>query len=62
MRLFESRVFIINGLHSNYGLAEACLVYIIYIKILDTSGVGTGGAGGAFAPPIIARQSRAPPI
>ena len=34
MRLFESRVFIINCLHSNYRLAEACLVY--NLKTLDT--------------------------
>ena len=33
MRLFESRVFIINYLHSNYRLAEACLVY--NLKTLD---------------------------
>ena len=34
MRLFENRVFIINCLHSNYRLAEACLVY--NLKSLDT--------------------------
>ena len=34
MRLFESRFFIINYLHSNYRLAEAYLVY--NLKTLDT--------------------------
>ena len=34
MRLFERRVFILNCPHSNYRLAEACLVY--NLKTLDT--------------------------
>ena len=34
MCLFESRVFIINSCHSNYRLAEACLIY--NLKTLDT--------------------------